>query len=166
MANPSQIAASACVASARRPREMAAIAWQNNGGDITGVNDENDVHAMYTGMELCACANVVSFCHGRVKDSDPFQSLLRVYLKNPKNHTLQIQECSGNAIAEDFGHHVLSLFSSALEPTRLRDDGGPFRNAELSRWWGRGGQGCIYDGHGDERRSPGVGAKDAGNLLN
>ena len=110
MANPSQIAASACVASARRPREMAAIGflsklqdtWQNNGGDITGVNDENDVHAMYTGMELCACVNVVSFCHGRVKDSDPFQSLLRVYLKNPKNHTLQIQECSGNAIAENF----------------------------------------------------------------
>ena len=25
---------------------------------------------------------------------------------------------------------------------------------------------CCNDGHGDERRSPGVGAKDAGNLLN
>lgn len=41
--------------------------------------------------------------------------------------------------------------------TRLRDDGGPFRNAELSRWWGPGGQGVYHRGRflnflGDKKR--------------
>lgn len=67
MANPSQIAASACVASARRPREIRRFFMEHMSGDyaekwkkqecryITGSNDENDVHGMYAAMKVCTC---------------------------------------------------------------------------------------------------------------
>ena len=37
-----------------------------------------------TQLWRCVHVSSFSFCHGQVKDSDPFKSLVRVYLKNPR----------------------------------------------------------------------------------
>ena len=76
---------------------------------------------------------VFSFCHGQVKDSDPFKSLVRVYLKNPRTTNYKsknVRVC----YARSFRTSALPVtFFSPSEViwsgTRLRDDRGPFRNA-------------------------------------